>query len=371
MKCVICSLSLPHSSSTVVKGHHQCAHCPRYFERSDELNIHLLIHTDKLSYKCSYCPSSFSHKSIYTSHMFGHTGKFPHQCPDCPQGYMKYADLMKHQRTHIVKDMNKCPLCPRNCIHKGKGFLQCPQCPRVFAKGFELKIHLQIHSDKLSYKCPHCPNSFAHKSNYIAHVYEHTGEFPHKCHHCPKGFMKRNDLIKHKCSVSSSPIGVNRQRQNGAKAIIDASCIEKEPVQRVEQVQQSKAPPKHTTEVQRRMSPRVKKPALELKTAESIKKHRKEKQQPQQQPITSALVNLKSKADLLESNIRLKSIKTEPEEEEQHSKATQRPSNVNSRLEASKNVEQPAVKVNKRRSYKCNLCSKEFPNLQQLQLHEK
>ncbi|EDW11210.2 zinc finger protein Xfin [Drosophila mojavensis] len=344
---------------TDAKKHYQCPHCPRHFERSDELSIHLLIHTHNLSYKCSYCPCSFSHKSIYTSHMYGHTGKFPHQCPDCPQGYMKYADLMKHQRTHIIKDLNRCPLCPKNCIHKGKSFLQCPECPRVFAKGFELEIHLQIHSNKLPYKCPHCPISFAHKSNFIAHVREHTGQFPHKCPNCPKGFMKRTDLIKHNCEGWNTPSRTNKRKKSG---------IDKEGVEPVEQHEAllKKEPVK--SQVERRSSPRVKRPEKELTTAGSIQEPRQEKQQEPQESIQkdSTFANLSSKNDSKPT-----SFKTEPQEEEEQSTPKQQPLNFNSRLKARKPMEQPVVRIKRLRTHTCNVCSKEYPTIQELQMHEK
>ncbi|KAM8717041.1 hypothetical protein ACLKA7_003849 [Drosophila subpalustris] len=179
-------------SALAAKGYtvfYLCPHCPRQFERSDELEIHTQIHTDKLLYKCTYCPNSFSHKSIFTAHMYGHTGKFPYNCPDCPEGFLKNCDLKKHMRLHASK-------CPSD-VHNGKNSLQCPQCPRGFMTTDELEIHLQIHSDKLPHKCPYCPDSFAHKSNFLSHICEHTGEFPFKCPECQQGFMRRFDLTRH------------------------------------------------------------------------------------------------------------------------------------------------------------------------------
>ncbi|XP_034475211.1 zinc finger protein 501-like isoform X2 [Drosophila innubila] len=186
----------PTAVATAVRFSYQCDHCPRHFERSDELEIHTQIHSNNLLYKCSYCPNSFSHKSIFTAHMYVH-GKFPYECPECPKGFLKNSDLKKHARLHVDKRLSKCPLCPRNCTHNGNNPIQCPQCPRSFMKSDELEIHLQIHSDKLPYKCPYCPSSFAHKSNYLSHICEHTGEFPYKCHECPQGFMRRIDLMRH------------------------------------------------------------------------------------------------------------------------------------------------------------------------------
>lgn len=209
---------------------YECSHCPRYFERRDELEIHTQIHTYNLLYKCSYCPNSFSHKSVYTAHMYAHTGKFPFKCPDCPQGFLKNCDLKKHVQLHNVQPSKRppkiykcrvyplqCPQCPRRFgktheleihlrVHSDKLWsesslsndpLQCPQCPRSFMKSEELEIHLQIHSDKLQYKCPHCPISLAHKSIYLSHISEHTGQFPHKCRRCQQGFMRKLDLMNH------------------------------------------------------------------------------------------------------------------------------------------------------------------------------
>lgn len=122
------------------------------------------------------------------------------------------------------------------------------------------------------------------------------------------------------------------------------------------------------SQVERRSSPRVKRPEKELTTAGSIQEPRQEKQQEQQESIQkdSTFANLSSKNDSKPT-----SFKTEPQEEEEQSTPKQQPLNFNSRLKARKPMEQPVVRIKRLRTHTCNVCSKEYPTIQELQMHEK
>lgn len=95
-----------------------CRSCGKYFMSRQQLNQHMLVHTDIRKYKCTYCDRAFKQPSHLHQHHRIHTGDKPYRCPiaGCSRAFPQQSNLNHHLRNHdkpAPPPENTCTLCMR------------------------------------------------------------------------------------------------------------------------------------------------------------------------------------------------------------------------------------------------------------------
>jgi len=160
-------------SQVLLKLHHKCKQCKKYFVTKSKLKWHINkkhLKRDKLS--CTECEATFLSKRILEQHM---------------------------KNVHL--DMANSIVVINN-LKDVKPF-KCDSCPKIFASESLLKTHVdQVHSLHLKdYKCGHCKRAFICKSHYNKHVITmHSLNKTSReivCSECNASFEKESDLEYH------------------------------------------------------------------------------------------------------------------------------------------------------------------------------
>ncbi|KAL3267908.1 hypothetical protein HHI36_007046 [Cryptolaemus montrouzieri] len=133
-----------------------CNLCGKTYATKMSLDVHMNVHTKKISYDCKICSKSFTHQNYLKTHLMLHSGERPHCCDLCGKTFVQKTHLDRHMRTHT-----------------GVRPYSCSYCDKAFALNENLKVHERIH----------------------------TGETPHHCSVCGKGFFNSSSRKKHETSV--------------------------------------------------------------------------------------------------------------------------------------------------------------------------
>jgi len=92
------------SSGSIVKPKKQfiCTYesCKRKFNRSDELNRHLRVHSGIKPYTCEFCFKKFARSDHLKTHRRTHTGERPFECEICLKKFARSDEKSRHVKTH-------------------------------------------------------------------------------------------------------------------------------------------------------------------------------------------------------------------------------------------------------------------------------
>lgn len=75
----------------------KCQYCGKEFRKRWNLESHLLVHQQKLSFPCGDCERSFIRKSDLKRHMKSHTGEKKWVCRSCDTAFARSETLKAHQ----------------------------------------------------------------------------------------------------------------------------------------------------------------------------------------------------------------------------------------------------------------------------------
>ncbi len=114
-----------------------CCHCGRSFDKKQNLQIHLRVHTGERPYPCQQCGKSFTQPGTLKRHVRTHTGEKPYTCQQCGNGFTQKVHLKRHMRTHT-----------------GEKPYTCQQCGTCFTEKGDLKKHMRIHSGREALHLP-------------------------------------------------------------------------------------------------------------------------------------------------------------------------------------------------------------------------
>uniref|UniRef100_A0A336K6A2 CSON010192 protein n=1 Tax=Culicoides sonorensis TaxID=179676 RepID=A0A336K6A2_CULSO len=201
---------------------YMCHLCSSTFERSNQLELHVLKHIDPKPYKCAHCDAEFRGRHGLETHLI--RTHFPHEarqiCNVCNPPVLFGSS--EQYRTHLnvvhfnkTKEKEECPQCKKMIRKQGlahhirqqhtnicrKEKYECPTCNKIFFNKKGLEIHTVIHlpEDQKLFRCRFCGRSFNYKQHLLAHERSHTGEKPFKCDHegCGKAFARKQALTDH------------------------------------------------------------------------------------------------------------------------------------------------------------------------------
>lgn len=91
-----------------------CDRCSRKFKRKDDLDIHMLIHTNTNQFfDCTYCEKKFVQLGNLKTHLRVHTGEKPYVCAYCQKGFRQLSGMITHERIHSDEKPFQCSACDR------------------------------------------------------------------------------------------------------------------------------------------------------------------------------------------------------------------------------------------------------------------
>ncbi|XP_013867064.1 zinc finger protein 184 [Austrofundulus limnaeus] len=150
LTCVVCKKTFSLESELVIhvcggesSQHHQsqteepipaskqfsCSQCEEGFSRSEDLNLHLKLHTRESLFRCSVCKACCSDKDSLIQHMRIHTRQTRFICHVCEKDFTWRRHLTKHMEVH----------------KKRKKVFRCRACGAEFCTYYLLSKHKAVH----------------------------------------------------------------------------------------------------------------------------------------------------------------------------------------------------------------------------------
>ncbi|CAG0881135.1 unnamed protein product [Darwinula stevensoni] len=108
----------------------ECRLCGDTFSSPENLQRHLISHTDGDPFKCGICGNTFSTRRAILIHKVLHSKRKPYLCPICWESFPIPASLRFHMKT----------------IHSPNGSFACNICGKLFMKKELMLKHQALHS---------------------------------------------------------------------------------------------------------------------------------------------------------------------------------------------------------------------------------
>ena len=158
-----------------------CHICFKVFQKKQNLNIHVKLHTTARPFDCVICKKKFKTKPILKKHMVTHSNDRPHKCRFCENSFKTKEGLSSHM-----------------LVHSGVKRHVCKECNKSFAQSGNLKSHMLKHeSAERKHVCKICRKMFKHKSYLEAHEKSHSKDNIYSCDTCGLQFEEQRAIQEH------------------------------------------------------------------------------------------------------------------------------------------------------------------------------
>jgi len=110
-----------------------CLNCPRRYQSSLRLSMHMERHSKDRVFKCPYCPRAFSFSFNLRKHKFSHTR-------------YRVRHRRQRQKTGFCHECAKTGIMDMktHCLLHRQGHLMCQGCGRMFRSEAAARIHLKF-----------------------------------------------------------------------------------------------------------------------------------------------------------------------------------------------------------------------------------
>lgn len=122
---------------------YSCLMCDKHFVNSQNLKLHMRIHTGERPFGCSHCGKRFTQSGSLHVHLKIHNDLYPYPCTECGAKFKLRSGLTRHKLKH-----------------SGERPYVCKNCGKAYRQKHELNSHLIIHTDAKPFACTICGASF-------------------------------------------------------------------------------------------------------------------------------------------------------------------------------------------------------------------
>ena len=176
---------------------HRCPVCSYATNRKDNLQKHLLIHTNKRPHKCSICGKGFKDKSNMITHQKNVHSEKKYECQVCHKFLSTKNSLKEHMYLHRPDDKPfKCMKCNFSCVRKIK-----------------LLQHIAFkHDNNSNFFCIICKKQFGTKHQVDTHIKKHVKDHE-KIEKLKVEVEKLKNRVKRLLNKKSSTNGHSKKRK--------------------------------------------------------------------------------------------------------------------------------------------------------------
>ncbi|XP_055334191.1 zinc finger protein 26-like [Paramacrobiotus metropolitanus] len=172
----------------------KCMVSDEVFGSDDDLQQHMLAHSNKNQLKCEICKKTFQSSRIFAAHVREHeNGKLsepvaeelvPNECVVCRKSFADFLQLNQHVKKHNVN-----------------GGFDCAMCNEAFPFYHLLSRHVmeeQHWRPKTGFPCSVCDEELPDENALQLHLFtHHDAELTVKCYLCAERFTCNGDLDVH------------------------------------------------------------------------------------------------------------------------------------------------------------------------------
>ncbi|XP_072159177.1 uncharacterized protein [Bemisia tabaci] len=166
----------------------KCNVCKANFASKFNLERHVGVHTNEISFTCNLCGDVFGSERYLNAHMSRwHTGFKPHTEEEQASGSESENSVSTEvSSVNPVRTLNN-----DQCLN-------CKFCGADFKRRCDFDIHIHKHTREKSFACSYCPASFFNNARFISHERSHReNRQSFICKWCKMSFHYSVRLVKH------------------------------------------------------------------------------------------------------------------------------------------------------------------------------
>lgn len=206
-----------------------CVECSAKYDRKEDLEGHILIHTKEYRFLCGICGAGLKRREHLDRHTMEHQEVRPYACPECGKAFKRKEHLNIHMSIHSGDKSETCPVCNKSFYRRDHLRKHLQTHTKAFLEGtlrknsdqvyveikqeaqdeMEEDIPIEILNETIvteerpividssrPFMCPICQKSYKRKDHLKIHSWTHK-EKEFVCTECGKAFHRQNQLFSH------------------------------------------------------------------------------------------------------------------------------------------------------------------------------